>query len=424
VYDGTPRTVTAASTSGNPVFLTYDGSTNAPINAGIYSVTGTVASTDTYLATTGTATLVVAKANQAVDFPNIGDQVTTNTVALSATASSGLTNINFGVVSGPALLDGSTVSFTNSGAVVLSAQQPGNINWNASPVTNISLNVPKAVASVSLSDTNQTYNGSARAVTASTVPTGLNVNLTYDGSSIAPTNAGEYTIIAAVDEAMYQGGTTGILTVAKAYQTVTFPNIGDQISTRIVDLSATASSGLTNINFSVVSGPALLDGNTVSFTNGGTVVLSAQQPGDGNWNPSPLTNISFSVFLDSDDDGISDQWESLYFDSPTGAVSTADTDGDGADNLTEYISGHNPTNSDSVFEVTTFAPPTTNSSDVIITWDSVTGRIYNVDWNDDLQYGSFTNISGDLPYPANSYTDRVEQTGNQNFYRLDVRLGQ
>ncbi|WP_233231660.1 S8 family serine peptidase [Tichowtungia aerotolerans] len=127
---------------------------------------------------------------------------------------------------------------------------------------------------------------------------------------------------------------------------------------------------------------------------------------------------------DSDGDGISDQWENLYFSSSTGAVATADTDGDGADNLTEYISGCNPTNPDSVFEVTSFSPPVTNSEGVIITWNPVEGRVYNVDLNNSLLLGSFTNISGDLPYPANSYTDRVERTDEQIFYRIGVRLDQ
>lgn len=127
---------------------------------------------------------------------------------------------------------------------------------------------------------------------------------------------------------------------------------------------------------------------------------------------------------DSDDDGMSDQWETLYFSSSTGAVATADADDDGANNLTEYISGYDPTNPDSVFEVTTFSAPTTNETGVVITWDPVEGRIYNVNWNNSLLIGAFTNISGDLPYPANSYTDTVERADGQNFYRIGVRLDQ
>ncbi|RLA43436.1 MAG: hypothetical protein DRQ97_12785 [Gammaproteobacteria bacterium] len=56
-----------------------------------------------------------------------------------------------------------------------------------------------------------------------------------------------------------------------------------------------------------------------------------------------------------------------------------------------------------------------------VNWGSVTGRVYSVDWTDDLTAG-FTNIQDNLAYPANSYTDDVERVNNQNFYRISVLL--
>ena len=50
------------------------------------------------------------------------------------------------------------------------------------------------------------------------------------------------------------------------------------------------------------------------------------------------------------------------------------------------------------------------------------GRVYGVNWSDQLN-NTFTNISGDLPYPAGSYTDTVERAGPQQFYRIEVRAG-
>jgi len=47
--------------------------------------------------------------------------------------------------------------------------------------------------------------------------------------------------------------------------------------------------------------------------------------------------------------------------------------------------------------------------------------VYGVNWADSLT-NSFTNISGDLPYPTGSYTDLVERAGLEHFYRIDVRL--
>jgi len=133
--------------------------------------------------------------------------------------------------------------------------------------------------------------------------------------------------------------------------------------------------------------------------------------------------ISGTVSSDADDDGIPNEWEALYFGNITGAVATVDSDGDGADNLTEYVSGYDPTDPNSVFEVASFTPPASGGSPFIVRWNSVEGRTYNVGWSDNLIFTPFTNnYSIDLPYPANSYTDTVDRAGSQNFYRVDVRL--
>lgn len=134
--------------------------------------------------------------------------------------------------------------------------------------------------------------------------------------------------------------------------------------------------------------------------------------------------ITGMVSADGDGDGIPNEWEILYFGGFTNAVATTDSDGDGADNLTEYVSGYDPTDSNSVFKVVSFSAPPTGNSPFIITWNPVEGRIYNIGWSHSLVIDPFDDISGDLPYPAGSYTDTVERTDLQNFYRVDVRLDQ
>jgi len=127
------------------------------------------------------------------------------------------------------------------------------------------------------------------------------------------------------------------------------------------------------------------------------------------------------TLFDTDDDGLPDEWESQYFSSPTGAEASADSDGDGAGNLTEYFSGHDPTDPDSFFS-STITPIRTGNQPYVITWDSVTNRIYNISRSDSLLTGTFTNISGDLPYPINTYTDSLERVGRDIFYQIDVKL--
>src|SRR6267378_1659272 len=45
----------------------------------------------------------------------------------------------------------------------------------------------------------QTYDGTAKPVTVTTVPSELPVSVSYDGSPNAPANAGSYTVLARID---------------------------------------------------------------------------------------------------------------------------------------------------------------------------------------------------------------------------------
>lgn len=126
---------------------------------------------------------------------------------------------------------------------------------------------------------------------------------------------------------------------------------------------------------------------------------------------------------DSDGDGMPDSWEAGFFADTTNSLPTADPDGDGYDNMMEFIAGTDPTDQSSVFAITSTEPLTSgNGSPFVITWNSVPGRVYNVGWSYNLQYVPFTPISGDIRWPLNSYTDTVDRIGDGSMYRLDVRL--
>jgi hypothetical protein len=157
------------------------------------------------------------------------------------------------------------------------------------------LSVSKGTAGVYLQGLSQTYDGTAKNVTATTDPSGLTVEFTYDGNAWAPTNAGSYAVTGTVNDANWAGEAGGTLAVAKAAQTITnFPNPGAQETTNRVTLSAQAASGLA-CAFSVVEGPGVLAGDELTFTNSGTVAVVAGQAGDANWNPAADATNSFSV---------------------------------------------------------------------------------------------------------------------------------
>jgi len=75
--------------------------------------------------------------------------------------------------------------------------------------------ITKATATVTLYNLAQKYNGKARTVTNTTVPAGLTVVITYDGSIWDPINAGSYAVMGTVIDANYQGTNTGTLKVSK-----------------------------------------------------------------------------------------------------------------------------------------------------------------------------------------------------------------
>ena len=290
-YDGTARAVSATTDpAGLAVAFTYDGLAWAPTNAGTYAVTGTVVEALWEGWTNGT--LVVAPADQTIDFPAISDQWTTNEVGLAATADSGLA-VEFAVASGPAQIAYFTnLTFTGTGWVAIVATQIGDANWNpAPPVTNVFL-ASKMPAAVFLNDLAQTYDGTARIVSATTEPEGLTVEITYDGLVWAPTNAGAYSVTGTIAEPHWEGWTNGMLVVAPADQTIDFPAIPDQWITNAVGLAANAPSGFV-VDFAVASGPAqIADLTNLTFTGTGWVAVVATQPGNANWNPAPpVTNV-------------------------------------------------------------------------------------------------------------------------------------
>jgi len=89
--------------------------------------------------------------------------------------------------------------------------------------------------------------------------------------------------------------TSSVFTVAKANQTVSFGAlVARTYGEAPFTVGASASSGLP-VNFSIVSGPATISGNSVTITGAGTVTVRASQSGDANWNAATSVDQSFAV---------------------------------------------------------------------------------------------------------------------------------
>ncbi len=160
------------------------------------------------------------------------------------------------------------------------------------------LTVNPAAATVTLGSLSATYDGAVHAATATTSPGGLAVTFTYNGSAITPSAGGSYTVVGTIADANYSGTATGTLVIGKTAQTITFPAPSGTLRATVpFTVSATASSGLTPVTFSIVSGNA-----TATGTNGATItaadpnafVVRATQAGDGNYSAAS-TDLTLTV---------------------------------------------------------------------------------------------------------------------------------
>jgi hypothetical protein len=109
-----------------------------------------------------------------------------------------------------AVLTLANVTTADAGSyTVVVSNSAGSVTSDAAQV-----DVNPAAATVTLGGLMQAYDGAPKPVTATTVPAGLPLALTYDGNASPPTNPGSYTVTATIDDPDYTGTTTGTLTIA------------------------------------------------------------------------------------------------------------------------------------------------------------------------------------------------------------------
>jgi N-acetylneuraminic acid mutarotase len=140
------------------------------------------------------------------------------------------------------------------------------------------VNLLKALATVTLGNLVQTYTGAGRSVSVTTSPAGLPVNLTYDGSAQAPTNVGSYTLVATVANPNYQGSTTNTLVIVHQLTaaTATFLRARDLgLRIDISELLTNVASLPADINTFVLTGAGPSAQGATIFTNATFIMYSS-----------------------------------------------------------------------------------------------------------------------------------------------------
>jgi len=205
-------TTQSASASGGSfqiVGVATTGYTPGPIAAGNYAVTAAII--DANYAGSAADTLVIAQATPTVTWS--APAAITYGTALDATQLNATANT------------AGVFTYTPAAGTVLNAgaNQPLSVAFTPTDAANFTpasastaITVNKATAAVALSNLMQIYSGTPKLAAVTTTPTGLTVNVTYDGSAVAPTNAGSYAVAANITDANYTGSASSTLTIAKA----------------------------------------------------------------------------------------------------------------------------------------------------------------------------------------------------------------
>src|SRR5207249_1865973 len=162
--NGSAKSATATTSPAglSGVSITYDGSSTAPTGAGSYSVVASLNNAN-YAAPDATGTLTINKAAATITLSNLTQTYNGSAKPATATTSpAGLSGVSI-------TYDGSTTAPADPGSYAVVASLT-NANYTASNASG-TLNI-QGGATITLSELTQTYDGSAKPVTATTSPAG------------------------------------------------------------------------------------------------------------------------------------------------------------------------------------------------------------------------------------------------------------
>jgi len=113
-------------------------------------------------------------------------------------------------------------------------------------------------------------------------------------------------------------------------------------------------------------------------------------------------------------------WLQQYGLPTDGSADFTDFDNDGLNNFQESVAGTNPTNSVSTLQMLS---PTTDSSGVVVRWQSVTDRFYFLERSTNLALGSFSSVATSIAGQSGttSFTDTNAPVTEPSFYRIGVQ---
>ena len=310
-FGGAPVALSASSSSGLPVQFsvvsgpgTISGSVLTLTGAGVLVVNATQPGDATRSAVSTSQSVVVNPGSQSITFAPLADVPFGGPpLPLVATASSGLP-VGFRVLSGPATWNGTLLSVTGVGAVTVSAEQSGNANFMAASSVVRTFTVNRRSQTITFDRIPTQPFSQTPIPLAATSSTGLGISFfvlsgpaTVNGTSLMLTGVGTVVVQAVqLGDALNESASASqSIVVTPAEQQITFA-LAEALEYTSTPLTLGASSSSTlPVSLRVVSGPALLVGNQLTLTGSGTVVVTAEQSGNSNYNPAQAVTRSLQV---------------------------------------------------------------------------------------------------------------------------------
>ncbi|HUK84097.1 MAG TPA: sialate O-acetylesterase [Verrucomicrobiae bacterium] len=135
------------------------------------------------------------------------------------------------------------------------------------------------------------------------------------------------------------------------------------------------------------------------------------------WNVKRLYVL---VLTDADNDTLPDAWELAKFGTLNYGPND-DPDGDGFTNSEEWQAGTHPLQASSAF---TAQQVTQEPTGFRITWASVPGKSYDIEYKNEMMPGSWNSLTSNIPASASPTTDYLDTTAvglPKRFYQIKLR---
>ncbi len=225
---------------------------------------------------------------------------------LIATSSSGLT-VTFEVVSGPATIDGNTVTLTGAGMVEIKAEQIGNVDYDPAPSVIKSFSVAKAEQVITFDEVTDKVYGDVPFELMGSSSSELDLifevvsgPVSVDGSTLTINGAGAVQIQANQPGNDDYNAAIAVIRdfqVIKADQVIAFDDIPlKTYGEDNFDLAATGGNSGNSVIFSSSDAMvATISGSTVTIVGAGTATITASQLGNDNYNDAPDVEKTLTV---------------------------------------------------------------------------------------------------------------------------------